>query len=251
MNNLNCKRRIVVTGTPVQNNLRDFFTLVDFVNPGILGNSYEFKTYYENPIVASQCPNASYDVISLGNERASELREKTKCFILRRTQGTINRYLPSKHEIIVFCRLSNEQENLYSCVTETWLNKSALPDNSLPHLSIITALKKISNHPELFYNDKTELLRNTFKNIIKNSNRKVVSKEAYGGKISIVQSLMRGLKKTDEKLVLISYYTQTLDLLERVCNSEGLHFYRLDGSVASNTRTKIIEKFNSSSDNSS
>ncbi|XP_076474831.1 DNA repair and recombination protein RAD54B isoform X3 [Bombus vancouverensis nearcticus] len=154
--NLKCKRRILLTGTPIQNNLQEFFTLIDFVNPTILGSNSEFKNYYEKPIVASQCPTAPDHVVSLGTERANELREKTKCFILRRTQETINKYLPSKHELIVFCRLSIEQQDLYSQVTDSWFNKS-LSDNNIPHLTVITALKKICNHPELFYNEKTEL----------------------------------------------------------------------------------------------
>ncbi|KOC70712.1 DNA repair and recombination protein RAD54B [Habropoda laboriosa] len=249
LKNSNCKRKILLTGTPMQNDLQEFFSLIDFVNPGILGSNHEFKNYYENPIVASRCPNASYDVVSLGTERASELHEKTKSFILRRTQETINEYLPSKHELIIFCRLSNEQESLYSHVTDIWFNKSIL-NNSVPHLTIITTLKKICNHPELFYNEKNEFLQSDFKNSSKISNIKDVSKKSYCGKISVVQALMRNLRKTDEKLVLISYYTQTLDLLETVCNAEGLQFLRLDGSTSSSARSKIVERFNSKCDNS-
>ena len=248
---MNCKRRILLTGTPIQNDLQEFFALIDFVNPAILGSNIEFKNYYEKPIVASQCPNASDDVVSLGTERANELYEKTKCFILRRTQETINKYLPSKHEFIIFCRLSNEQEDLYSRVTDSWFNKTVLPNNSIPHLTIITALKKICNHPELFNNDKAEFLNIDTKAINKIPNIKDVRKKTYCGKISIVQTLLRNLKKTDEKLVLVSYYTQTLDLLETVCNTEGLQFLRLDGTTTSNTRSKIIEQFNSTTDNRS
>ncbi|XP_033351681.1 DNA repair and recombination protein RAD54B-like [Bombus vosnesenskii] len=247
--NLKCKRRILLTGTPIQNNLQEFFTLIDFVNPTILGSNSEFKNYYEKPIVASQCPTASDHVVSLGTERANELREKIKCFILRRTQETINKYLPSKHELIVFCRLSIEQQDLYSQVTDSWFNKS-LSDNNIPHLTVITALKKICNHPELFYNEKTELFCIDSKGIHKTSNIKDSTKTVYCGKISIVQTLLRNLKKTEEKLVLVSYYTQTLDILETVCNKEGLQFLRLDGSTTSNTRSKIIEQFNSTSDKS-
>lgn len=244
MSNLNCKRRILLTGTPVQNDLQEFFALIDFVNPAILGNNSEFKNYYEKPIVASQCPNASCHIISLGTERANELHEKTKCFILRRTQEIINKYLPSKHELVIFCRLSDEQEDLYSRITNLWFNKSVLPNNNIPHLTLITALKKICNHPDLFYNEKNDLCLN--KVSIKNITRK-----GYYGKISIVQTLIRNLKKTNEKLVLISYYMQTLDLLERICNMECLQFLRLDGNTTNSTRSKIIEQFNSANDNNS
>ncbi|XP_076685575.1 DNA repair and recombination protein RAD54B isoform X2 [Andrena cerasifolii] len=253
LSNMDCKRRILLTGTPIQNDLQEFFALIDFVNPGILGSNQEFKNYYGNPIVASQCPHATVGVASLGTERASELREKTKCFVLRRTQDTINRYLPSKHELIVFCRLSHEQESLYSRVTDAWFNRTALPNNSVPHLTVITVLKKICNHPELFYKDKSEFWRNDTPNATGIScmkNSRSTSREAYCGKVSVVKTLMRNLKETDEKLVLISYYTKTLDLLENVCYTEGLPFLRLDGSTPSSTRSKVIEQFNSKGDSS-
>ncbi|XP_012135180.2 DNA repair and recombination protein RAD54B isoform X1 [Megachile rotundata] len=251
LSNINCKRRILLTGTPIQNDLQEFFALVNFVNPGILGSNNEFKNYYENPIVASKCPHAAYSVASLGTERATELHEKTKSFILRRAQDTINKYLPSKHELVVFCRLSDEQEKLYSLVTDTWFNKSVLPNSNVPHLTVITTLKKICNHPKLFYNEKNEFWNNSAINLNGTTNIcKYTSREQYCGKISVVQTLMKNLKNTDEKLVLISYYTQTLDLLETVCSTEGLHFLRLDGSTPATTRSKIIEQFNSKNHNS-
>ncbi|XP_078039953.1 DNA repair and recombination protein RAD54B isoform X2 [Augochlora pura] len=243
LNNISCKKRVLLSGTPIQNDLQEFFALIDFVNPGILDNICKFKSYYENPIVASQCSHASDSVISLGKERANELHEKTKLFILRRTQDTINKYLPSKHELVLFCRLSDEQKDLYTRVTNAWFDKTGLPTNAVPHLTVITMLKKICNHPDLFYNEKNDWLTNNFKNIKRN-----VPKSTYSGKVSVVQTLMRNLKKTKEKLVLISYYTQTLDLLETICNNENLQFLRLDGSTASSSRLKIIQQFNSGND---
>lgn len=250
---MSCKRRILLTGTPIQNDLQEFFALIDFVNPGILGSNQEFKKYFENPIVASRCPNAPATVASLGAERASELHDKTKHFILRRTHDIINKYLPSKHEVVVFCRLSKEQEDLYSSVTDAWFNRTVSPNNNVSPLTVIMTLKKICNHPELFYQEKNEFLCSILTNINRISSKRDYRNisEAYCGKVSVVQTLMRNLKKTDEKLVLISYYTQTLDLLETICNTEELQFLRLDGSTPNNIRSKVVGKFNSNSDNSS
>lgn len=242
----------MLTGTPIQNDLKEFYTLIDFVNPGILGSPLEYKNYYEDPIVASQCPNADENVLSLGSERATELHEHTKSFILRRTQNTINKYLPCKYEIVLFCSLTTEQMDLYSLVTDAWFNKICLQNKSHTHLSIIIALKKICNHPNLFINDKENTLRETLSNAICTMQLKLDKNFIkYCGKITILQVLMRNLKKTDEKLVLVSYYTQTLDLFEIICNIEGLKFLRLDGTISSSTRSKVIEQFNTRSDNSS
>lgn len=248
---INCKKRIILTGTPIQNDLKEFYTLIDFVNPGILGSPLEYKNYYEDPIVASQCPNADENVLSLGSERATKLHERTKSFILRRTQNTINKYLPRKYEMVLFCSLTSEQMDLYSLVTDAWFNKICLQDKSHTHLSIILALKKICNHPNLFINDKENALRETLSKAICTMQLKQDENFIkYCGKITILQILMRNLKKTDEKLVLVSYYTQTLDLLETICSIEGLKFLRLDGTTSSSTRLKIIEQFNMRSDNS-
>ncbi|XP_025152483.1 DNA repair and recombination protein RAD54B isoform X1 [Harpegnathos saltator] len=246
---VNCKKRIILTGTPIQNDLKEFYALVDFVNPSILGTPSEYRNYYEDPIVASQSPHASDDVLSLGNERAMELHECTKRFILRRTQETINKYLPCKHEMVLFCSLSSKQEDLYSLVTDAWFDRIFTQDKTITHLTIITALKKICNHPSLFTNDKGGVLYDAL------STRVTPTKHdenftRYCGKITIVQTLMRNLKNTNEKLVLVSYYTQTLDLLQTVCSVERLKYLRLDGATSTTTRSKVIEQFNTKTDES-
>lgn len=252
LHEIDCKKRIILTGTPIQNDLKEFYALIDFINPGILGTSIEYKSYYEEPIVASQCPYADDDVLNLGNERSIELYKRTKSFILRRTQETINKYLPHKYEIVLFCPLSKKQKNLYSLIIDAWFNKICLEDKSNMHLSIVTALKKICNHSNLFINEK----RNTLYDVLLKASCMSQIKQdenftKYCGKVTILQTLMRNLKKTDEKLVLVSYYTQTLDLLETICNMEKLKFLRLDGTTSTSIRLKITEQFNARTDNSS
>ncbi|KAI4504659.1 hypothetical protein M0802_000209 [Mischocyttarus mexicanus] len=249
---MDCKRRILLSGTPIQNDLQEFYTLVNFVNPVILGSSTEYKHYYEDPIIASQCPYASEDAQSLGKERAQELRDATSPFILRRTQEIISKYLPRKNEMVIFCHLSERQKSLYSLVIDTWFDSTILPEKKVSHLTIITALKKICNHTDLFTNDKDNFLNNNpiFLQLLKNDNSLSTNETEYCGKITMVRCLMRNIKRTDEKIVLVSYYTQTLDFLETICNAEGLKFCRLDGSTQNVSRMKIIEQFNSKIDDS-
>ncbi|XP_051170884.1 DNA repair and recombination protein RAD54B-like [Leptopilina boulardi] len=243
LNQLTCRRRILLTGTPVQNDLQELYTLVDFVNPDILDTSNFFRKHYENPIVASQKPDASDEVITLGQERAEELHEKTKTFILRRTNDLINKYLPTKHELVIFCRLTSEQKDVYTAVTDLLIEKEILKTNVMP-LAIITALKKICNHPNLFLIEKSNLIDE-----LKSSDffikKKSYESFDYSVKMNVVRALLRELKNTSENLVLASYFTKTLDLLEKLCNLEGLSFCRLDGSTATSGRTKIVDKFNS------
>jgi DNA repair and recombination protein RAD54B len=63
----------------------------------------EFRKYFEEPILASRQPSADEDIINLGEHRAMELNHCTSLFILRRTQEVINKYLPSRQEVVVFC----------------------------------------------------------------------------------------------------------------------------------------------------
>lgn len=179
----------------------------------------------------------------MGQERAEELHEKTKTFILRRTNDLINKYLPTKHELVIFCRLTSEQKDVYTAVTDLLIEKEILKTNVMP-LAIITALKKICNHPNLFLIEKSNLIDE-----LKSSDffikKKSYESFDYSVKMNVVRALLRELKNTSENLVLASYFTKTLDLLEKLCNLEGLSFCRLDGSTATSGRTKIVDKFNS------
>lgn len=109
LNQINCKRRVLLTGTPIQNELSEFFALIDFVNPGILGTYSMFKREFEDKIVESQQPDCHPQVVALGKQKAVELNEVTEKFVLRRTQEINNIYLPSKYEYVVFCLMSSIQ----------------------------------------------------------------------------------------------------------------------------------------------
>ncbi|XP_011501179.1 PREDICTED: DNA repair and recombination protein RAD54B-like [Ceratosolen solmsi marchali] len=242
LNQLNCKRRILITGTPVQNDLQEFYTIANFVNPGIFGNYSEYKSYYEQIIVTSHYTTVEEKML-LGQERAKELFEKSKTFILRRTNNLINKYLPQKHEVVIFCRPTHEQICLYKLITDYWFNRTTMGRSTMS-LNVIIALKKVCNHPCFFTNEKSNVLDEIMSSIPTNL-FKTNTSFSYSSKMKIVQAIFEALKITEEKLVLVSYFTQTLDFLEKICYIEGLQFYRLDGSTALTSRTKIIEQFNS------
>lgn len=237
---LKCEKRILLTGTPIQNDLQELYTLSDFVNSGIFDSPSYYKKYFENPIVASQKPDAVEEEIELGRERAEELRELTKLFILRRTNDLINKYLPQKHELVIFCRLTPDQEALYDLAVNEWWN--GRETSGVMPLAVILALKKICNHPKLLVDDKSEFVANAG---IKERLAQVNAKRELSGKMFVVRVLMQTLKSSREKLVLVSYFTKTLDMLERLCSDQGFQFCRLDGSTSSGARMQIVDKFNS------
>ncbi|CAM9782699.1 unnamed protein product [Chrysoparadoxa australica] len=106
------RRRLLLTGTPVQNNLEEFFMLADFTNPGVLGTAAEFKTRFSKPIGDGQDKQADKETALLAATRASQLKEVMDTFVLRRTKEVALGALPPKHELTVFCRPSEAQADL-------------------------------------------------------------------------------------------------------------------------------------------
>lgn len=146
LNQLEVKRRILLTGTPIQNDLREFYTLVNLVNPGLLGSAVEFKKQYMEPITLSRESAANEECKDRGEWAAAELNRKTSSCILRRTQQILEKILPAKTELVVFCKMTDIQKQLYRDVVCDWENRDG---NEISVLSVITALKKICNHPSL------------------------------------------------------------------------------------------------------
>ncbi|XP_046993458.1 DNA repair and recombination protein RAD54B-like isoform X3 [Schistocerca americana] len=248
LSKLQCKRRILLTGTPVQNDLQEFYTLVNFVNPGVLGPLSDFRKIYEAPIVASRQPEAGTEIRLHGEQRAAELNHKTSWFILRRTQDLIDKILPIKHELVLFCCLSQLQISMYRAVIDYWDSRkeNLISLESVPHLNIITLLKKVCNHPVLIKSSVIEeelemkLMHMLSSEILETCPRN-------SGKLIIVLRLLQYLRQTKERVVFVSYYTQTLDLMAQLCENYGYKYCRLDGSTACSQRQTVVDNFNSAS----
>ncbi|CAF1121335.1 unnamed protein product, partial [Didymodactylos carnosus] len=143
---LDCKRRVLLSGTPIQNDLLEYFSLIHFVNGGILGTAAEFRKRFENPIRRGRDANASDVEHSLAQEKLQELATLVNRCIIRRTQILLTKYLPVKIEQVLCCRLMPLQTELYKKFVETGvseLGKSGKLSQSA--LSVITSLKKLCN----------------------------------------------------------------------------------------------------------
>ncbi|KAK9112794.1 hypothetical protein Scep_020313 [Stephania cephalantha] len=111
---LSCNRRILLSGTPMQNDLEEFFAMVNFTNPGFLGDAAFFRRYYEAPIICGREPTATEAEVELATERTAELSAKVNQFILRRTNALLSNHLPPKIVEVVCCKLTNLQSELYN-----------------------------------------------------------------------------------------------------------------------------------------
>ncbi|EWC47145.1 hypothetical protein DRE_03514 [Drechslerella stenobrocha 248] len=239
-------RRVILSGTPLQNDLREFFVMVDFVNPGILEGYSTFKKQFENPIVRSQQPEASNADKELGNARKGELTKLTNLFVLRRTATILSKYLPPKTDIVLFCKPAKPQLKLYQAILNTSIAKRQMGSMETA-LQLITLLKKVCNSTALLKSRGKDEDSNFSSSIIEEA-RLAGAAPAAGhssGKLRVLEKLLVTLKKTTkEKVVLVSNYTSTLDILEKMLNSKGFHHLRLDGKTPTNKRQDLVDRFN-------
>ncbi|KAK9241162.1 SNF2 family N-terminal domain-containing protein [Lipomyces kononenkoae] len=233
-------RRVLLTGTPIQNDLGEFFAMIDFINPGLFDNYNAFKKEFELPIMRSRQPDARKQDIELGKARSEDLSKLTKTFVLRRTADILAKYLPPKHEFVVFCKPTRPQLEIYKDLLESKVMKSIIKsDDTSNHLRAITALKKVCNGPKLLLNGNEDA--DTFVSTID----RIKAKTAPGGKLIFLESFLQQLHdETDEKIVLVSSFTQTLDLLQTMLAGLAMPFLRLDGSTPVKKRQDIVDTFN-------
>ncbi|XP_076053283.1 DNA repair and recombination protein RAD54B-like isoform X2 [Oratosquilla oratoria] len=249
LSKLSCKRRILLTGTPVQNDLQELLALVMFVNPGVFGNSATFRKVFEEPILTGQQPNATQEEKQLGDRRAAELNRLTSLFILRRTQDIINKYLPSKIEMVVFCQPTELQRNLYlNLVSGKFVQRCFSSREAGDHLAAISTLKKLCNHPSLILKSEDEgcsAIVDEIQQFFPNDMDQM-SLEENSGKLSVVSCLLWSLAQDGrEKIVLVSNYTTTLDMLATLCHHYNYSYLRLDGSTPAAKRQNLVDQFNS------
>lgn len=240
LNELSCKKRIVLTGTPIQNNLEELFALVDFVNPGILGSYGEFKTRYENPIVQSQQAMVLPQYKELGLLRQQELFSILSKFVLRRTQDVLKQFLPMKQEVVVVCAPSQLQRDLYTYLLSHYQEQKENLEKTVSPLQLITVLKKICNQPSLLTEDKNSEFEFLRKKLPSASRLSLMD----SSKLEAVFFLLESLKDTGERIVLVSNYNKTLDILMQMCRQYEFNFVRLDGSTAITDRAKAVKFLN-------
>ncbi|XP_075271963.1 DNA repair and recombination protein RAD54B isoform X3 [Opisthocomus hoazin] len=262
LTSLSCERRIILTGTPIQNDLQEFYALIEFVNPGILGSLSTYRKIYEEPIVRSREPSASKEEKELGEKRAAELTRLTGLFILRRTQEVINKFLPPKKENIIFCQPAALQLELYRKLLSSQVIRSCLQgrlENS-PHLICIGALKKLCNHPCLLFkaikekscdpvsdeHDESSLYEGVI-DVFPHDYTSDAFSETDSGKLQVLVKLLAAIHElnSSERVVLVSNYTQTLNILQETCKRYGYSYTRLDGHTPVSQRQQIVDTFNS------
>jgi DNA repair and recombination RAD54-like protein len=249
LNGLNVQRRVILSGTPIQNDLSEYFALLNFANPGYLGTRNEFRKQFENPILRGRDADATDEDRKKGDERLAELLGLVNKFIIRRTNDILSKYLPVKYEHVVFCHLAPFQKDLYNHFIQSPEIRSLLRGKGSQPLKAIGMLKKLCNHPDLLdlptdLPGCENLLPNDFvPKDARGRDRDV--KVWYSGKMLVLDRMLASIRaNTNDKIVLISNYTQTLDVFAALCRSRGYGCLRLDGTMNVSKRQKLVDKFN-------
>jgi DNA excision repair protein ERCC-6 len=236
------KNKLVLTGTPIQNNLGELWSLMNFVNPGLLGPYSNFKEEFEIPISQGGYQRASKSKQDIAYKYSLVLKGLVDPFILRRLKQQIDLKLPSKIDRIYFCSLTERQSILYKQTVESdFIGKVISGDISL--FSGIDVLRKICNHPDLIYKKK-------FCNGELNDDNEKKDDISYlinvSSKMIVLHQMLFKWKITNEKVLIFSQRVKMLDIIEKTL--QNYKYLRMDGETPTNRRSEIITQFNENPD---
>uniref|UniRef100_A0A804HL79 ERCC excision repair 6 like 2 n=1 Tax=Homo sapiens TaxID=9606 RepID=A0A804HL79_HUMAN len=288
MKALKCNVRIGLTGTILQNNMKELWCVMDWAVPGLLGSGTYFKKQFSDPVEHGQRHTATKRELATGRKAMQRLAKKMSGWFLRRTKTLIKDQLPKKEDRMVYCSLTDFQKAVYQTVLETE-DVTLILQSSEPctcrsgqkrrnccyktnshgetvktlYLSYLTVLQKVANHVALLQAASTSKQQETlikricdqvfsrFPDFVQKSKDaafETLSDPKYSGKMKVLQQLLNHCRKNRDKVLLFSFSTKLLDVLQQYCMASGLDYRRLDGSTKSEERLKIVKEFNSTQD---
>ncbi|GMP68033.1 hypothetical protein CsSME_00027792 [Camellia sinensis var. sinensis] len=155
-----CQRRIALTGSPLQNNLMEYYCMVDFVREGFLGSSHEFRNRFQNPIENGQHTNSTSEDVKIMNQRSHILYEQLKGFVQRMDMSVVKKDLPPKTVFVIAVKLSSLQRKLYKRFLDVHgFTKDKVSGETIRKRSFFAgyqALAQIWNHPGILQLMKDE-----------------------------------------------------------------------------------------------
>ena len=260
------KMRIMVTGTPIQNGLEEFYALLHFCIPGCLGTEREFSARYGKAIERARDLEASDKEVERGQQASKAFVGIVRQLMLRRTNEVIAKYLPAKLDVFVFCTLTDQQQSAYLSECEqgraVWEQEraSAGQAKTKTALKTLSILKKLINDPEAGRRAQeaeeaaaaataaagTDAAGPSGKQL-KAKRPPIDTKRslACSGKLQVMLQLLLEVRRTtSDRFVLISNLTTILDVFEAVLVAHQLPLIRLDGSLAADKRQERVDRFN-------
>jgi len=225
------KNRILLTGTPLQNNLPELWALLNFLLPSVFSSLDSFDEWFNKPFASfrnNNTVNTNEDSSLSQEERlliVHRLHEVLRPFMLRRIKDQVLDQLPEKVEKVIKCELSGWQKTLYRAIQQ---KSSESGEGGSSFNNAIMQLRKVCNHPFLFLSEW-----NIDDYIIRSS-----------GKFDLLNRMLPKLKRAGHRVLMFSQMTQLMTILERYFDMKGYKYLRLDGSTSSEERERTMFMFN-------
>ncbi|XP_014676572.1 PREDICTED: SWI/SNF-related matrix-associated actin-dependent regulator of chromatin subfamily A member 5-like [Priapulus caudatus] len=217
--------RLLLTGTPLQNNLHELWALLNFLLPDVFNSADDFDSWFNSNTVTMH-----------GDTKLVErLHAVLRPFLLRRLKSDVEKKLLPKKETKIYIGLSKMQRDWYTKILMKDIDivNGAGKTDKLRLLNILMQLRKCANHPYLFDGAEPGPPYTTDMHLVTN-----------GGKMVILDKLLQRLKVRGSRVLIFSQMTRMLDILEDYCAWRGYDYCRLDGSTAHEDRQNSIDEFN-------
>ncbi|XP_077114344.1 chromodomain-helicase-DNA-binding protein 4 isoform X4 [Ranitomeya variabilis] len=225
LNGYSLQHKLLLTGTPLQNNLEELFHLLNFLTPERFNNLEGFLEEFAD--IAKE-------------DQIKKLHDMLGPHMLRRLKADVFKNMPSKTELIVRVELSPMQKKYYKFILTR--NFEALNTrgggNQVSLLNVVMDLKKCCNHPYLFPVAAMEAPK------MPNGMYDGSALIKGAGKLLLMQKMLRKLKDDGHRVLIFSQMTKMLDLLEDFLEHEGYKYERIDGGITGNMRQEAIDRFN-------
>ncbi|NXJ46487.1 ERCC6 protein, partial [Spizaetus tyrannus] len=234
--------RIILSGSPMQNNLKELWSLFDFVFPGKLGTLPVFMEQFSVPITMGGYSNASPVQVKTAYKCACVLRDTINPYLLRRMKADVKMSLslPDKNEQVLFCRLTDEQRQVYQNFISSKEVYQIL-NGDMQIFSGLVALRKICNHPDLF-SGGPRILKGV-------PDAEVAEADQFGywkrsGKMIVVESLLKIWHKQGHRVLFFTQSRQMLQILEVFVSERNYSYLRMDGTTTIASRQPLIARYN-------
>eukprot|EP00388_Colpodella_angusta_P016916 GDKJ01041886.1.p1 GENE.GDKJ01041886.1~~GDKJ01041886.1.p1 ORF type:complete len:1214 (-),score=281.72 GDKJ01041886.1:82-3390(-) len=232
---LKTRFRLLVTGTPLQNNLHELWSLLNFLFPEMFNDSDEFDTLFN--VTAN-----SFDENETQEERESrnlqmvkQLHKVLRPFLLRRIKKEVSTELPPKKELLLYIGLTPMQRRLYKALLSK--NFDVIGEKGVEGksrlLNLVMQLRKCCNHPYLFEGWEDRTLDSHGEHLVENS-----------GKLKLLDRLLKRLIANGSRILIFTQMTKMLDILEDFLLMREIPYCRIDGSTSGNDRDDAIDAFN-------
>lgn len=220
----NSRNRLLITGTPLQNNLHELWALLNFLLPDVFGDSEAFDQWFKSQ-------DTDQDTI------VQQLHRVLRPFLLRRVKSDVEKSLLPKKEINLFVPMSAMQVKWYQKILEKDIDAvngaAGKRESKTRLLNIVMQLRKCCNHPYLFEGAEPGPPYTTDEHLVYNS-----------GKMVVLDKILRRMKEQGSRVLIFSQMSRVLDILEDYCVFRDYSYCRIDGTTAHEDRIAAIDEYN-------